>query len=73
MKVVKYYKLTLYYDGYMSDKKAERNLKGLKYFDTKPTEADIEDFIKERISILHVNKLRDLNIEVKKEYKIVLE
>lgn len=69
MKVIKQYKLTLYYDGYMTDKKAERDLRGLKYFDTKPTEEDILEFIKERIP-LDLNKIKGLNIKVKKEYRI---
>lgn len=70
MKVAKQYKLTLYYDGYMSDKKSERNVKAIKHFDTKPTEADIEDFIQDQVNRGYISHLKALNIEVKKEYRI---
>ena len=70
MRVVKQYKLTLYYDGYLTNKKSKRNIKGLKYFNSKPTEEDIKDYIKDVISVGLPNKLRGLNIKVKKEYKL---
>lgn len=70
MKVIKQYKLTLYHDGYMTDKKSERNIKAIEYFSTKPTESDIEDIINTQIYLGHEPNLRGLNIEVKKEYRI---
>lgn len=70
MRVVKQYKLTLYYDGYLTNKKSKRNIKGLKYFNSKPTEEDIESFTQDRVSKGHINQLRYINIKVKEEYKL---
>ncbi len=70
MKVVKQYKLTLYRDGYMTDKRSQRIIKAMTFYSTKPTEVDIEAFIQDQVDKGYVGSLRELNIEVKKEYKI---
>jgi dTDP-4-dehydrorhamnose 3,5-epimerase-like enzyme len=57
----------------MTDKRSQRIIKATTLYNTKPTEADIEDFIQDQVNKDYIGSLRGLNIEVKKEYKIVLE
>jgi hypothetical protein len=71
MKVIKKYRLVLYYDGYMSDSKRLRDIKAIKTFDSKPTETDIEDYIQDMLDEGHLLNLKKLNIEVKKKYSII--